>query len=147
MRFIKNYKVFESDGDLEFPTKEDIEEIETLFLDIIDEFDLESNNNGDHNGYYKISVNSGFLRINFAVGYEKDLKSLLSMLNSFIDMINKYYPETSAEFSVKSHIYGWIKLSTNSFDVDRIYKDMVYYNMWSRNNKFKIELFDFIKFN
>ena len=40
-RHLKDYKIFENDGDLEFPTKEDIEEIETFFLDIADEFDLE----------------------------------------------------------------------------------------------------------
>jgi uncharacterized protein (DUF927 family) len=145
MRHLKEYKIFESEGDLFPVTKEDIDEIETLFLDIADEFDLESDEQLEYvwhpnnilrdvySGSYKIYVNGGVLYVLFGVHSSKDIKKLLTMIKSFMDMIKTYYPETFVELRVNTRRFFGVL-----FDIDQIYKAIN--SQGFKNNQFRIEI-------
>ena len=120
MRHLKEYKIFETEGDLFPVTKEDIEEIETLFLDIADEFDLERDEELEYlfhpdllrnaySGSYRIFVDKGVLNVLFGIHYSKDIKKLLTMLESFIDMIKTYYPEIFVELKINTKTLDYLR--------------------------------------
>ena len=144
MRFIKSYKIFETEGDLFPVTKEDIDEIETLFLDIADEFDLERDEQLEYiwhpnnilrdvySGSYKIYVSKGVLYVLFGVHSSKDIKKLLTMIKSFMDMIKTYYPETFVELRVNTRRFF------GNFSFDQIFNEIN--SQGFKNNQFRIEI-------
>ena len=124
MRHLKEYKIFESDGDLEFPTKEDIEEIETLFLDIADEFDLERDDtqyfsNHKDRGYYGIHTNlpkplypSLFIVFNLSIDSNKEGEHFLDSLKHFHQVLKSNFPNQWISYSVN-------RVKVRAFDMFR----------------------------
>lgn len=148
MRFIKDYKIFESDGDLEFPTLQDVEEIETFFLEIVDEFDLEKDTEEYYaayidKGYYNINItNENSLRINFNLDCEShnQCEKLLDLLKEFNSVVKRYFPEVWISYKLNRVKVKAFDMFRNSPERNDIIHVMFLNKNKGTSNLFQIEI-------